>query len=594
MLFFAAIISFVFAERSFKIVGDEFQMDGKPFRYVSGSFHYFRSDPEKWEDTIRKMANGGLNAIQTYVAWNLHEPVKGVYNFTGMADIVRFIQIVQKYNLYLILRPGPFICAEWDFGGLPYWLLQEKDIKVRTSDPVYMKHVKDYFTVLFEKVAPYMYSKGGPIIMVQVENEYGFYPACDHTYMSDLADFIKEKLGEDTFLFTVDTGSTGALNCGAIKEKAYATVDFGTGDPTPHFEVQRNFNGYGPYVNTEFYPGWLDHWGEAHHKVDTKAVASSLDKMLSMGASVNFYMYIGGTNFYFYNGANGDRNSYQADPTSYDYDAPLSEAGDMTWKYSQVKEVIKKYLDVKDYPDAKNTTKKAYGKVKFTEGVSLFDALSTVAQRQKQTDSPQTFEALDCDFGFVLYETTVASGGSLNLPVVNDRSNIFVDQKYVASVQRKGTATLPNGGKLSILVENLGRINYGGAFVEYKGLVNDVTLDGQTLTNWNQYGFNLTNIKNLKFTSTLPTKVPAFYRGTFNVDEVADTFLNPTGFKKGSVFINGNNIGRYWTVGPQLTLYVPQYFLHQGQNEIIIFETESQADTIPDMTFDATPNIDIL
>ncbi|KAK8881118.1 hypothetical protein M9Y10_003847 [Tritrichomonas musculus] len=590
---FTLLLGFCLCERSFKIVGDEFQMDGKPFRYVSGSFHYFRSDPEKWEDTIAKMANGGLNCIQTYVAWNLHEPVKGTYNFTGMADIVKFIQIVQKYGLYLILRPGPFICAEWDFGGLPYWLLQEPNIKVRTSDTVYMKHVKDWFTVLFEKVAPYMYSKGGPIIMVQVENEYGFYPACDHNYMSQLADFTKEKLGDDTFLFTVDTPAQYALDCGTIKDKAFVTVDFGTGDPTSHFEFQKQYNGHGPYVNTEYYPGWLDHWGEAHHKVSTDAVTSTLDKMLQMGGNVNFYMYIGGTNFGFYNGANGDRNSYQADPTSYDYDAPLSEPGDMTWKYEKVKEVIKKYLDVKTL-DVKNTTKRSYGKVQFTEGVSLFDALPTIAQRQSTTESPASFEALDCDFGFVLYEAEIKKKGHLRLPRANDRANVFINQKHVSSIQRSGETDIPESGTLDILVENLGRINYGGDFVEYKGLIENPTLDNENIKHWGQFGFNLTNIANLKYSSTLPTKVPAFYRGHFNVDVVADTFLNPTGFTKGSVFINGNNIGRYWTIGPQLTLYVPQYFLHQGENEIVIFETESQADSIGTMSFDDKPNIDII
>lgn len=567
-------------------------MDGKPFRYVSGSYHYFRTDADKWEDIIKKMANGGLNAIQTYVAWNLHEPRKGVYNFTGNADIERFIQLVQKYDMYLILRPGPFICAEWDFGGLPYWLLQEEKISLRSSDKIYMQHVKDWFTVLFKKISPYMYSKGGPIIMVQVENEYGFYNKCDHDYMSQLADFIKEKLGDDTFLFTVDTPATYALDCGNIKDKAFVTVDFGTGDPTDHFELQKQYNGHGPYVNTEFYTGWLDHWEEGHHTVSTDAVASSLDKMLSMNASVNFYMYIGGTNFGYYNGANGDWNSYQADPTSYDYDAPLTEAGDMTWKYQRIKEVIKKYMPVKDYSDVKNTTKKSYGKVKFTEGVSLFDALPIITQREVKSQYTVSFEDLDVDYGFILYEIELKKGGWLNMEHVFDRAQVYLNHSYVSTIYRSGGTNLEGKGLLNILVENMGRINYGADLDQKKGIVDGATVDNYWVYNWYQYGFNLTNVNDIQFTSELPTKVPSFYKGYFNVDEVADTYLNPTGFQKGIVFINGNNIGRYWLKGPQLTLYVPQYFLHKGQNEIIIFETESQADSVGTMSFDDTPVID--
>ncbi|OHT11324.1 Beta-galactosidase [Tritrichomonas foetus] len=512
-----------------------------------------------------------------------------------MGDIVRFIQICQKYDLYVILRPGPFICAEWDFGGLPYWLLQEEKIQVRTSDPVYMKHATEFLTVLYEKVKPLLYCNGGNIIMVQVENEYGFYPYCDHDYMNALADLAEEKLGKDILLFTVDSASQYLLDCGALKGRIFATVDFGTGDPTAHFELQRNFNGGGPYVNSEFYPGWLDHWEEAHHKVSTDAVTSSLDKMLALDGNVNFYMYIGGTNFYFYNGANGDRNSYQADPTSYDYDAPLSECGDMTWKYEKVKETIAKYLPVRKL-DVKNTTKKAYGKVTFTEGISLYDALPTIAQRQETADSPKTFEALDVDFGFVLYQTTIQEGGSLKLKKVHDRANVFVDKQYVGTVvHAKEKAVEVEAGKLDILVENQGRMNYGGDFVEFKGLTDGVTLDGDAVTGWTMSGFNLTNIEDLKFNKgDLPTKVPSFYRATFEVDEVADTFLNPFGFKKGCAFINGQNIGRYWTVGPQLTLYVPQYFLHKGTNELIIFEVELQKDKVPTMQFDDTPQIDII
>ncbi|KAK8891262.1 Beta-galactosidase-1-like protein [Tritrichomonas musculus] len=596
LCFLSLFINFAICERSFKVVGDEFQMDGKKFQYISGSFHYFRQNPEYWEENLKKMRNGGCNCVQTYVAWNLHEPRKGHYNFEGMADIERFVTLAEKVGLYVILRPGPYICAEWDLGGLPYWLMREEKIVVRSSDAVYMGHVTDFFTELFTRLKPHMYHNGGNIIMVQVENEYGSYTTCDSKYLEQLCDLTEQLLGKETQLFTTDGSGEGYLKCGSIVNRAYATVDFGTGDPTFAFELERKWNGgKGPYVNSEFYTGWLDHWTEKHHTVSTDAVVSSLDKMLSMGGSVNMYMYYGGTNFYYYNGANGGSSSYQIDPTSYDYDAPLSEAGDMTWKYQKIRELAKKYLDVPDI-DVSNSTKKSYGTLTFSEGISLYDALPTIGVVSKKADDPMTMEDLDVDFGFVLYQTTIEDGDSLNIPHCKDRGYVFVNQKRQCIVQHaeEKKCSLDDGtGKLDILVENMGRLNYGGEFFEKKGITNGVKLDGEAVTGWTMTGFNLSNINQLKFTKDLPTKVPSFYKGYFNVDEVADTFLNPTGWVRGTVFVNGFNIGRYWTVGPQLTLYIPKYLLKQGQNEIIVFDYESQFDSVPTMTLDAVHQIDI-
>lgn len=594
--FFAVLSSIVLSERSFKIIGNEFKMDGNTFQYISGSFHYFRQNPEYWEDNLKKMRNGGCNCIQTYVAWNLHEPKKGKYNFEGIADIERFINLAEKVGLYIILRPGPFICGEWDLGGLPYWLMREKNIVVRSSDPIYMGHVTNWFNVLFKKLKPHMYHNGGNIIMVQIENEYGSYKKCDHLYLEQLCDLTEELLGKETQLFTTDGPNQGFLSCGSIVERAYATVDFGTGDPTHNFQVERNFNnGTGPYVNSEFYTGWLDHWTEKHHTVSADAVYTSLDKMLSMGASVNMYMYYGGTNFYFYNGANGGATQYQIDPTSYDYDAPLSEAGDMTWKYKKIRQVAKKYIEVPDI-DVYNSSKKAYGVLKFTEGISLYDALPTIGVIQHESEYPMTMEDLDVDFGFVLYQTNIKNGKTLNIPHCKDRGYIFVNKNLQCIVQHAAekACSLKDGtGSLDILVENQGRLNYGTDFFEKKGITDTVKLDNVNLTGWKMTGFNLTNIKQLKFKNELPTKVPSFYKGYFNVDELADTFLNPTGWVHGTVFVNGYNIGRYWTVGPQLTLYIPKYLLNKGENEIIVFDYETQFDTVPQMTLDAVHQISI-
>ena len=579
---------------TFEIVGDEFQLNGKPFQIISGSFHYFRQHPSAWENTIKKMANGGLNTVQTYVAWNLHEPRKGEYNWEGMADLLHFIDLCQKYNMWVVLRPGPFICAEWDFGGFPYWLMQDlQENEFRRSNQKYQNHIEHWLNVLLPKILPKMIYNGGPILMCQIENEYGLYGACDHAYMEWIAKLNKELLGDKAVLFTTDPAY--ALGCGAVPKYAHACIDFGTGQNIEAlFKQQKDTNGHGPYMNSEFYPGWLDHWQEAHHTVSTDAICKDLDKMLSLGASVNFYMYIGGTNFYWYNGANGDHHSYQADPTSYDYDAPLSEAGDMTYKWSRILDVIKKYrTDIPQF-EVSNSTKRAYGEVKFTEGVTLHDAIPNLDTKIQDSDVPLTYEELDLDYGYILYTAEVGKKGTLNMPKVHDRAWVFVNKERQGIVQHaKEKALQIPAGELDILVEHMGRNNFGGEFVETKGITDGATMDGLPLGPWRQIGFNLKDISRIQYKSVLPKAGPAFYRGYFNVDQVADTFLNPKGFTKGVAFINGFHIGRYWTVGPQLTLYVPGALLKQGQNELVIFETESLE--VPNtMKFDDTPQISII
>ena len=581
-------------ERSFKVIGNEFYLDGKPFRYISGSFHYFRQQPDSWDATIRKMANGGLNAVQTYVPWNLHEPRKGEFNFEGIADLERFLNTCAKYNMHVILRPGPYICAEWDFGGLPYWLLKEPGIVFRTNETVYMKHCDDWLNVLYAKIRPYMHHNGGNIIMVQVENEYGSYKRCNKAYMKHMADMARLGLGHETFLFTTDGPNNALLRCGTLPDDIFVTVDFGVGDPTDGFTNQRWYNhDLGPYVNSEFYPGWLDHWGEPHQRVSAESVAECLKTMLDMGASVNFYMYIGGTNFGFYNGANGGSKEYTPDPTSYDYDAPLSEAGDMTTKWQVILDVIKNYRsDIPTY-DVQNSTKHAYGRVNFTQGVSLVDVLDDIAtNRVEDSQEPLLMEDFDIPFGFALYRRKV-SAGTLYMPQVHDRAYGYVDGKLKGIVQRTQEANVEvTDGELEILVENQGRLNFGTEFVEKKGLPSGVKLNSARLTNWDNIGFDLEKVGNIKFTENLPVVAPAFYRSIFYVYTPRDTFLNPTGWKKGVAFVNGHNIGRYWTRGPQLTLFVPSQFLKAGANELVIFELETPSD-VAAMTFDDTPQIDI-
>ncbi|KAJ7376852.1 Beta-galactosidase-1-like protein [Desmophyllum pertusum] len=321
-----------------------FLKDGVPFRYISGSFHYFRVPRFCWKDRLTKMKAGGLNTVQIYIAWNIHEPVQGEYNFDGDADIVSFIELANSLGLLVVVRAGPFICAEWDFGGFPAWLLNDTSIVLRSSkDRRYLDAVDSWMAVALPKLQPLLYINGGPIISVQVENEYGSSLVCDHDYMTNLEQLFRKHLGEDVILFTVDSDWQFLFACGTIPS-LYATVDFGPEtDPESAFAVMRKFTPKGPLVNSEFYTGWIDHWGEKHQTKDAAMVAKSLDKILSMNASVNFYMYEGGTNFGFMNGANYNLILYKPIPTSYDYDAPLTEAGDTGTKFHVLRETISKH-----------------------------------------------------------------------------------------------------------------------------------------------------------------------------------------------------------------------------------------------------------
>ena len=432
--------------------------------------------------------------------------------------------------------------------------------------------------------------------MVQIENEYGFYNACDKSYLNALCDLTQKILGNETCLFTNDGAYQNNLECGNIIPRAYATVDFGQGDPLWRFELERKFNGgTGPYFVTEYHTGHMDHWEEAHHKVDAHTVASEIDIMLANNGNVNLYMYYGGTSFGFFNGANGDSSYYQAHTTSYDHDAPLTEAGDLSYKYYLIRDVVRKYFPNIPSYDVQNTTKKSYGDVKFTQGISLYDALDVIGKAKLTDDKLRTFEYLGVDYGFVLYQTKLNIGGTITIPKVHDRAHIFVNRKYFGTMvhckEKSAKIDVP-AGNLDIFVENQGRNCYGNTFVEYKGLPGGVKLDGKDVTGWTMTGFNLSNIQDVKFTNNLPTKVPSFYRATFNVDVPEDTFLNPKDFKKGVAFVNGFNLGRYWTVGPQITLYCPKPVLKAGENELIIFEIDSQSDTVGTMSFDDVAQID--
>ncbi|KAM6169237.1 beta-galactosidase [Rhynchocyon petersi] len=584
---------------------DSFLKDGQRFRYISGSIHYNRIPRFYWKDRLLKMRMAGLNAIQMYVPWNFHEPQPGKYQFSGDRDVEYFIRLAHELELLVILRPGPYICAEWDMGGLPAWLLENESIQLRSSDPNYLAAVEKWLGVLLPKMKPLLYQNGGPIITVQVENEYGSYVSCDYNYLRFLQKCFRHHLGDSVLLFTTDGMNEKMLHCGTL-QGLYATVDFGPGSNiTAAFQIQRKFEPRGPLVNSEFYTGWLDHWGGEHSTVSTAAVTATLHNMLALGVNVNMYMFIGGTNFGYWNGAN---MPYAPQPTSYDYDAPLSEAGDLTEKYFAVRDVIRKFQKVPEGPIPPSTPKFAYGKVALNKLTTVEEALNILSPTGPiKSVYPLTFVQVKQYFGFVLYRTTLPENCSnptaLSAPMggIHDRAYVSVNGVPQGVLERGKELTLnitgEAGATLDLLVENMGRVNYGIFNNDSKGLITNLTLHNRVLTDWLIFPLNTEeavlghfggwsghgtshHVETRPHSSSNFT-LPAFYVGNFSIpseipDLPQDTFIQFPGWTKGQVWINGFNLGRYWPArGPQMTLFVPQNILvTSNPNTIVVLELE--------------------
>ncbi|WP_030220672.1 glycoside hydrolase family 35 protein [Streptomyces bikiniensis] len=550
-----------------------FLLDGKPFRFLSGGLHYFRVHPEQWQDRLRKARLMGLNTVETYVPWNLHQPRPDRFVLDGGLDLPRFLDLAAAEGLHVLLRPGPYICAEWEGGGLPSWLLTEPDMRLRSRDPRFLAAVDDFFRRLLTPLQPYLASRGGPVLAVQVENEYGAY-GDDTAYMEHIAGSLRA-CGVDVPLFTCDQPVD--LERGALPG-VLATANFGSRS-AHHLAALRAQRPEGPLMTTEFWIGWFDRWG-AHHVVrDPDDAARELDEVLAAGASVNFYMFHGGTNFGFTNGAN-DKHTYRPTVTSYDYDAPLDEAGDPTEKYTAFRDVIAKYAPVPDAPVPAPGAKLAVPAVALTQSAELLPSADGLASRI-DSRRPLTMEELEQDFGFVLYETTVPVRGPALLEIehVRDRAQVFVDGQPVGVLERENhehslAFTAPRAGSvLSILVENQGRVNYGQGIHDRKGLLGPVLLDGVEPSAWTNRPLPLATLEGVPFAVGTTTPVgPAFHRGTFEVTEPADTYLHLDGWTKGNAWVNGFPLGRYWSRGPQKSLYVPAPVLRAGTNEIVVLE----------------------
>ncbi|OME96722.1 MULTISPECIES: glycoside hydrolase family 35 protein [Paenibacillus] len=566
----------------FSIRGNQFILNGEPIQLISGAIHYFRVVPEYWEDRLRKLKECGFNTVETYMPWNLHEPAKGEFCFEGIADIEQFIALAQKVGLFVIIRPSPYICAEWEFGGLPSWLLKDRNIRLRCYDPDFLQKVDAYYDKLIPKLVPHLCTNRGPIIAMQIENEYGSY-GNDQKYLQYLRDGLTSR-GVDCLLFTSD-GPTDYMLQGGMTEGVFATVNFGSG-VEKYFDKLEEYQPNQPLMCMEFWNGWFDHWGEEHHTRDAEDVADTLDQMLQRNASVNFYMFHGGTNFGFYNGANhGDK--YDPTITSYDYDVLLSEHGVPTDKYFAVRKVLEKHLPLQPLALPAPLPVNVFGEIRFTECAALLDSLKALVSPLERT-CPEPMEAVGQDYGFIYYETTVSGPRmdcKLVLQDVHDRALIFLDDQYIGTVERWNPQDLSidipkQGARLGILVENMGRVNYGPLLKDYKGITEGVRLNGQFLFHWTIYPLPLKDLSPLNFKGLeKASETPAFYKAVFHIDQPADTFLQFDGWKKGVAYVNGNNIGRYWEVGPQETLYIPAPFLHAGENEIIMFELHGTSQT---------------
>jgi beta-galactosidase len=585
-------------------IGDrEFLLDGEPFRILAGALHYFRVHPGHWADRIRKARQMGLNTIETYVAWNAHAPREGDFDLTGGLDLGRFLDLVAAQGMRAVVRPGPYICAEWNNGGLPAWLLRRATVGIRRDEPTFLAAVRDYFERLAPVLVPRQVDRGGPIILVQVENEYGAYGA-DKAYLRRLV-ALNRGIGLTVPLTSVDQPTDGMLDAGSLPE-LHKTGSFGS-RVAQRLETLRRHQPTGPLMCSEFWDGWFDDWGGRHHLTPVAQTARDLDELLARGASVNIYMFHGGTNFGFTNGAN-DKGTYQPITTSYDYDAPLNEAGNPTPKYWAFRDVLARYAPVgDDRPDGAPPSP-AFT-VPFTQCVALWDVvdgLESVDGRERvdgrrvdggrrgdgglgrwsRHDVPPTADALGHYEGFTLYRTGIdlAGPGVLCVEDVRDRAQVFVERRSVGILARDHhdhCVTLPTDarGVLELLVEDQGRVDYGPRLGEPKGLIGAVTTNGQELRGWDVLPLDLTDIATVAHALRRrpPDAVPVlpgpvFARASFDLPAPGDLHLDTGRWGKGVAWINGFCLGRYWSRGPQRTLYVPGPVLREADNELIVLE----------------------
>lgn len=593
---------------TFTVGKKTFLLNGEPFVVKAAELHYPRIPRPYWEQRIKMCKALGMNTVCLYVFWNIHEQKEGVFDFTGNNDVAEFCRLAQKNGMYVIVRPGPYVCAEWEMGGLPWWLLKKKDIRLREQDPYFMERVRIFEKKVGEQLAPLTIQNGGPIIMVQVENEYGSYGE-DKAYVSEIRDIVKASGFDKVTLFQCDWASNFTKN--GLDDLAW-TMNFGTGaNIDAQFKKLGQLRPDAPQMCSEFWSGWFDKWGARHETRPAKAMVDGIDEMLSKGISFSLYMTHGGTSFGHWAGANSP--GFAPDVTSYDYDAPINEYGQTTPKFFELRKTMEKYNDGKKLPAVPKPAADIISVPTFqlTEYAPLGYGVDTaVASREVKT-----FEDMDLGWGTMVYKTRLPEIKTKSLLTLNDGHDfcqVYVNGNYIGKIDRvknEKTLTLPPVERYSdlvIVVEAMGRINFGRAIKDFKGITNSVTLnaeiDGNDVTwdlkNWaietypDDYATAVKAFKRRKEGAKVGLSLlskSGYYRGYFNLKKAGDTFLNMENWGKGQVYVNGHAIGRFWHIGPQQTLYVPGCWLKKGRNEVIVLDvvgpqkTEAYCQNVPEL-----------
>jgi beta-galactosidase len=580
------------AAHTFAIGDTDFLLDGQRLQIRCGEMHAARVPKEYWRHRLQMAKAMGLNTVCAYLFWNQVEQEQGHFDWSGQADVAEFCRTAQEVGLWVILRPGPYSCAEWEMGGTPWWFLaQGRDVKLRSRDPLYLDAARKYLGEVGKQLAPLQVTHGGPILMVQVENEYGFY-GNDTEYMGDIRQALLDA-GFDVPLFSCNPPD---VMKNGLRPDLFQAANFGN-DPAANFAKLRALQPKGPLFCSEFYPGWFDTWGEPHHYGKTSQYLADLTTMLDADGSFSIYMVHGGTTFGLWSGAN---EPYKPETSSYDYDAPISEAGWATDKFYQTRALFSKYLlkgETLPEPPARNPVVE-FAPVRAVETAPVLDNLPVPVG----DDEPRGMEAYGQGYGCILYRTVLPAGqaATLEAAAVHDFGFVLLDGVRLGVLDRRASACrlqIPahaKGATLDVLVEAMGRINFGAGISDHKGLIAPVTLDGKTLKGWKVFKLPLDAgmVAGLRFKPATSTGAPAFWRTTFNLPVAADTFLDLRGWGKGVLWVNGRCLGRFWNIGPTETAYAPGCWLHAGANEVIILDLVGPSD--PQVGGLAVPIIDQL
>jgi beta-galactosidase len=568
---------------SFTVEGNHFLLNGRPLKVISGELHYARIPREYWRQRLRMAKAMGLNTVATYVFWNVHEPKPGVYSFSGNADVAAFVRTAQEEGLYVLLRAGPYSCAEWELGGFPSWLLKapEGQKALRSNEEAFMRPVEAWLLRLGQELAPLQVGRGGPILATQIENEYGNFGS-DQAYLEHLKQIFVRAGFTDSLLYTADNWR--GIRRG-ILPGVFAGTNFGIRNHEKGMDAMAAVRPGQALFVSEYWPGWFDHWGHPHETRPIAPQLEDLDYILKRGAGVNIYMFHGGTSFGFMSGSSSTNQQFLPDVTSYDYDAPLDEAGHPTAKYFAYRELLAKLSNAPLPPVPPVVPVITLPSITLRQSASLWDNLP----KPVKSEYPQAMEYLGQSYGYILYRTELSGPASVNLEFdeLHDYAQVYLNGKQVGTLDRRlGQNQIPlvvaeKSARLDILVENSGRINSQKVMrSELKGITHEVRFGGTPLKGWEIFCLPPTFVENVKYRST-SVSGPAFFRGNFRLNIVGDVFLDVRDLGKGALWINGHAIGRFWNIGPQGTLYVPGAWLHRGQNQVVVFELSGGRSAAP-------------